>query len=124
MPLIAEIAIPCPLRKTFDYLIEFGVDKIKLGSRVKVPFGSRHVIGFVLKIKEVQEVDLSTKLKSISDCIDEQPIISNSLFNLIQWTSDYYHHPIGDCYQVALPKKIRLGDENRLKKTFLWSLFI
>lgn len=122
MSYIAEVAIPCPLRQTFDYLIDSSLPKIKPGHRVKVPFGSRHVIGFVLRIKEIQEVDLSHKLKSISQCLDKEPVICPSLFELIQWTSDYYHHPIGECYQVALPKKIRLGDAKDLKKTLFWSL--
>jgi primosomal protein N' (replication factor Y) len=119
MPLIAEIAIPCPLRQTFDYLIDPALPEIKSGYRVKVPFGSREMIGFVLAIKEKQTAQ---KLKPILQCFEQQSVISPALAKLIQWTSDYYHHPIGDCYQVALPKKVRLGDENNFKTVTSWTL--
>ena len=122
MPFIAKIAIPCPLRQTFDYLINPNCAKVKLGDRVKVPFGTREVIGFILEITEVKEDLVNDRLKTIIDCIDPAPVVSETLFNLIQWTSDYYHHPIGDCYQVALPKKVRSGEPNTLKTVLSWSL--
>jgi len=118
MPRIAEIAIACPLRQTFDYLIESDFADIQIGYRVKVPFGSREVVGFILAIKETT----TQKVKAITHCFEQEPIITDELAQLIRWTSDYYHHPIGDCYQVALPKKIRLGDDNQLKTIASWSL--
>ncbi|MDG1688066.1 MAG: primosomal protein N' [Gammaproteobacteria bacterium] len=118
MPRIAEIAIACPLRQTFDYLIESDFADIQVGYRVKIPFGSREVIGFVIAIKETT----TQKVKAITHCFEQEPVITHELAQLIQWTSDYYHHPIGDCYQVALPKKIRLGGDNKLKTVSSWSL--
>ena len=118
MPRIAEIAIACPLRQTFDYLIESDFADIQVGYRVKIPFGSREVIGFVIAIKETT----TQKVKAITHCFEQEPVITHELAQLIQWTSYYYHHPIGDCYQVALPKKIRLGGDNKLKTVSSWSL--
>jgi len=122
MSLIAEIALPCPLRQTFDYLINPSSLEIKIGSRVKVPFGSREMIGFVVSIKEEKDPADLERLKTVIDCLDPTPIISKVLFELIHWTSHYYHHPIGHCYQVALPKKIRSGEPNTLKTVNTWSL--
>ena len=118
MPRIAEIAIACPLRQTFDYSIEPELAEIQVGYRVKVPFGSREVIGFVIAIKETT----TQTVKPILEFFEQEPVISPELAQLIHWTSDYYHHPIGDCYQVALPKKIRLGDESKLKTVISWFL--
>jgi primosomal protein N' (replication factor Y) len=38
-------------------------------------------------------------------------LLSPELFKLITWANHYYHHAIGDSFQVALPKKV-LTDEN------------
>ncbi|MCL4123519.1 UNVERIFIED_CONTAM: hypothetical protein GTU68_054351, partial [Idotea baltica] len=102
MPLIAKIAIACPLRQSFDYLIPDSCLPLSKGDRVKVPFRTREVIGFVIAIEEKEE---KNNLKEVSSRFEEKPVISARLLALIHWVSDYYHHPIGDCFQVAVPKK-------------------
>ena len=122
MPFILKIAIPCPLRLHFDYLTDQSDTLWQKGLRVKVPFGSRELIGIIIDFEEVEDRGQLNKLKSIINCLDKTSLIPDSLFKLILWTSDYYHHPIGDCFQVALPKKIRLGDSTVLQTETVWSL--
>ncbi len=45
------VALPVPLRRAFDYVIE-AEDAIEppVGIRVRVPFGSRTLIGFVIGV--------------------------------------------------------------------------
>ena len=103
MTLILKIAIPCPLRLHFDYLADNLEINWQAGLRVRVPFGSRQVVGVVLNTKISTDEDDLSKLKSILECLDEQPLIPADLLSLTQWLSDYYHHPIGDCLQAVLP---------------------
>jgi primosomal protein N' (replication factor Y) (superfamily II helicase) len=123
MKKILHIAIPCPLRQGFDYLsTESDPDQIWApGLRVKVPFGSRQLIGIVLQESKINNDQDISKLKSILEIVDLSPIIDEELFNLIKWVSNYYHHPIGDCFQAALPKKLRHGEKAELTTEILWT---
>lgn len=120
MKKILHIAVPCPLRQSFDYLSIESKNEWTAGLRVKVPFGSRELIGIILHVSGIkQEQDIS-KLKSITERIDSTSILNDELFNLIKWVSAYYHHPIGDCFQAALPKKLRLGEAAELIHETVW----
>jgi len=119
MTSILKIAIPCPLRLTFDYRTKNAMTTYTKGARVKVPFGSREVIGIIV---EVKKYDSNTSpLKDIIELIDDSPLIPKELLALTNWLSDYYHHPIGDCFQTVLPKKLRLGDKAEFKTEPYWS---
>lgn len=122
MPVVLHIAIPGPLRQAFDYLAEQTEMGWQKGVRVQVPFGHRQVIGIVIGISEDIDTVEQQKLKSIDHVIDQTSLLPNVIFELILWTSQYYHHPIGDCFQTALPKKLRLGDPAELVLKPQWQL--
>ena len=69
-----QIAIPTPLRKTFDYLPCENVPRSmwQVGQRVSVSFGRRKVVGVIVGISAVSDL-LADKLKSVSELIDEKP---------------------------------------------------
>ena len=119
MSCIIEIAINCPLRQTFDYLSDEQPDVWQKGMRAKVPFGSKQVIGIVTDIKMEETQD--RKLKTITERLDDSPCFDSERFELIRWISAYYHHPIGDCFATALPKKIRLGEPLSPTLKNVWS---
>jgi len=122
MSFILKVALPCPLRFSLDYLTDKSDMVWQRGLRVSVSFGSRQLVGVVVDIEEIEDTGRVSKIKPILCRLDEFPIISESLLNLILWVSDYYHHPIGDCFQVALPKKIRLGKPLLLIMDTYWTL--
>ncbi len=107
---ILRIAIPSPLRQTFDYLPPKGVSLAQLqpGLRIKVPFGHRQLIGILLEVVDTPQV-AAHKLKNIISILDEQPLLSKHLLKLYCWASDYYHHPIGEVIAATLPKLLRQG---------------
>lgn len=108
--LILQIAIPSPLRDHFDYLLPENLvaTNIKPGTRVLVPFGTRTVVGILLAISRETKID-AAKLKPITAFLDESPVLSKQVLDLCQWTSNYYHHPLGDVFANALPKLLRTG---------------
>jgi primosomal protein N' (replication factor Y) len=110
LSLIIEVAIPVPLNKTFDYLCD---EKVSIGSRVKVPFIRKKVVGVVLSIKDKSEFE---KLKTVERVIDDEPILDKTTLDFLFWCAKYYHHPIGEVISTALPKKLRLGNEAIIKK--------
>ncbi len=121
MSCIVEIALSCPLRQTFDYLSDDPAESWQTGMRTAVTFGSRPLIGIVIAIKPITEASVS-KLKKIDQQVDKQAFLPTELMQLVQWVSRYYHHPIGECFQAALPKQLRLGDADEMQTETFWSL--
>ena len=104
---IANIAINTPVYSLFDYQIPSNMD-VRLGNRVNVKFRNRDIVGVVFDIKEESLVS-DGKLKEISSLVDNTPTFSTEYLSLISWVSSYYHHPIGQTLQAALPKYISDG---------------
>ena len=118
-----RIAIPTPLRRHFDYLVpaDFQAKTPLPGVRIKVPFGRQTLVGILLEI--VHETDVPTqKLKPIIEILDQQPVFNNELLQLLRWCSLYYHHPIGEVMQNALPVKLRQGASTHIKGIRHWKL--
>ena len=107
---ITEVAIPVPLHNTFDYLCK---EKVVIGSRVKVPFGSKKVTGIVLSHKEKSSF---SKLKEVEEVIDHEALLSKEILEFLTWSANYYHHPIGEVLSNAIPKNLRNGKPALLKK--------
>lgn len=116
-----QVAIPCPLRQTFDYASELDAGHWLAGMRVQVSFSGRQVVGIVVSCRNSKTSEDKT-LKSIEKRIDEQPLIPEALFDIIIWVSRYYHHPIGECFQAALPKQLRRADTAQLHYETHWRL--
>ena len=118
-----RIAIPTPLRRQFDYLIpaNFHAKLPQVGVRVKVPFGRQTLVGILLEI--VYETDVPVqKLKQVIEVLDEQPVFDDELLQLLRWCSLYYHHPIGEVMQNALPVKLRQGADTQIKGIRRWQI--
>ncbi len=106
-PLI-RVAVNVPLSRCFDYLPAAGEPLPAVGNRVQVPFGRQQKVGLVLE--HVDTSDVSTdKLKPILALLDPEPLLSPSDLQLIRFTADYYHHPIGEVVGTALPGLLRQG---------------
>ncbi len=112
---ILRVAVPSPLRHLFDYWLpeDFDCPKIQPGMRVLVPFGKQELIGVIFDVVASSNLAVR-KLKPIIKILDEVPLLSASSLALINWTSNYYHHPIGDVINNILPKLLR--QKSRRKK--------
>lgn len=126
-PTIIRVAVPSPLRRTFDYTLpqahssESDKETLCVGARVAVSFGRRKVIGLVLDIATESDFPIE-KLKPITAIIDKQPLLPKSLFNLFVWAAHYYQHPIGEALFTALPVLLRKGELPPLLTVTCWEL--
>ncbi|UAA40681.1 primosomal protein N' [Paraneptunicella aestuarii] len=117
---ILEVALPVPMRRVFDYLCpESLCDVINIGSRVAVSFGHRQLIGIVVATKSESEWQID-KLKPIRKLLDDEPVIDEALFTLLNWASKYYHHPIGEVLTTAIPARLRKGEANERPGLTYW----
>src|ERR1700728_3417674 len=105
---ITRIALDVPLRRLFDYRLPAGTAAPLPGTRVRVPFGRRSLIGVVVENACESSVP-EAKLKPITGLLDTIPVLDAQVLALVRWASDYYHHPIGEVIASALPKALREG---------------
>ena len=107
-----RIALPVPLRRHFDYLpvANTAASSYEIGSRVRVPFGRQQLIGFVLSIVTDTDVPVD-KLKSITESLDSGTLVSPHILELCKWLSSYYHHPLGEVLDLAIPVLLRKGGQ-------------
>lgn len=106
---ILRIAVFSPLRRLFDYL---GKDTPSLqpGVRIKVPFGTKERIGILIETTSESSLPFD-KLKPIISVLDETPLFPETVFKLIIWAARYYHCPIGEVFEAAIPSSLRKGKD-------------
>ena len=104
--------------KTFDYIVPFEyIENIKIGMRVKVPFASRELEGFVLDL--VNSTDDNYELKEIISIVDAEPILNNELLHLGKFMSKKYFSTLISCYQTMLPKALKAQNKTTINKKMI-----
>lgn len=116
--MIAEVILNSnakQLNRVFDYQIPENLSsKVKIGSRIFVPFSNRKELeeGFVVNIKDTSEY----KVKDIVS-VDETEYINETSIKLAKWMSERYFCNISDCIKLMLPPGTTTRIiENRVKE--------
>ncbi len=105
---ILNVAVNVPLAQYFDYRPAAEGTLPSPGCRVRVPFGKRREVGLVLATSSGSELE-DRRIRRAGAAIDETPLLADEDLWLIRFTSDYYHHPIGEVVSAALPVLLRRG---------------
>ena len=94
---VVDIALPVPLRRTFDYLPvpDEQPSDYQPGQRVRVDFGRQLLTGVVLGTRTESDVP-ANKLKPLLERLDDAPLIGQRELKLARWLSGYYHHSLGE----------------------------
>lgn len=101
--------------RVFDYSVpDCFLDKIKLGIRVKVPFGKMELEGFVVEIKGSSDVEV----KDILDVIDDEAILNSELLELGKKMQEDTLATLISCYQIMLPKALKAKNGQVINKKF------
>ncbi|MFJ5409018.1 primosomal protein N' [Pectobacterium punjabense] len=116
---VAQVALPVPLARTFDYLLPTGGVTPQVGTRVSVSFGNRKAIGIITALSDTSELPLE-QLKPVHDVLDEQPLFPPSLWRILLWAVEYYHYPIGEVLFHALPILLRQGKPAHRAPLWQW----
>ena len=113
---VLRVALPLPLPRLFDYLPpDAGVAMV--GGRVRVPFGSRSLVGV---IAEIGPVDPGLgELRQAEALLDEAPLLQGELLDSLRWLARYTHAPLGEVFATALPTLLRHGEP--LPDTHAWA---
>jgi len=103
--LIAKVAVPLPVDKTFDYYIPSRISKnVKVGIRVRVSFNKKPLIGFVVSICSKSSFP---KLKPIQKTIDKGPVFSAATLCLAEKIRSYYFCSLGEILDFMLPHALK-----------------
>ncbi len=110
LPSYVEAVLPVPLRRAFTYrLPEEMRGWIKLGARLKLPFGRRNLTGYAVGLHSELPPDVEideSKIKDVIEVMDDEPLITPEILKLTQWTADYYASFWGEMLKATLPAGI------------------
>ncbi|WP_446008481.1 primosomal protein N' [Candidatus Electrothrix sp.] len=114
---VYEVAVAAPLYGTLTYAQPLDcTTPLPLGLRVLVPLGNRLVTGYVLT-SPAPSPDVSYQIKPILERLDPAPLFPEQLIHFFQWVADYYHHPLGEVIQTALPSGLKASSGHEINLT-------
>ena len=110
----AEVLIEYPTKKIdkfFSYDIPPQLQNIvKVGMKVKVPFGNKIINGIILKINNIY--NKKYELKKIIDVIDKEVVLNDELIKLGFFLNQKTLCPLISAYQTMLPNSLKIKDNN------------
>jgi len=102
---IIKVALDVPVATLFDYrLVDATAGDI--GRRVVVPFGKKLTVGVIMEVVDASGV-APERLKPALRVLRDSPRLENADLALVQFASDYYHHPLGAAVMGTLPALLR-----------------
>ncbi|MED4226048.1 primosomal protein N' [Neobacillus cucumis] len=113
---IASVIVDVPTKQTdraFDYIIpDQWRGTIQPGMRVIVPFGPRHIQGFVVGLNSESNVN---KLREIIEPMDLKPVLNEELLELGNWLTEKTLCFKIFAYQVMLPAALKAKYEKKVR---------
>ena len=114
---LVEVLVPIPLMEKFSYLPpKNNTSSLKQGSRVLIPFGRRTLVGVIWGFVKKDPFD-KRKYKYIKDVLDESPLLDANSISLAEWSSRYYHYPLGEIITYFFPPSIRKGKDAKFRES-------
>ena len=114
----ARVIVDRSADREFDYLIPPNLSgKVEIGTRVRLPFRNRAMLGTVVDLPEESAVP-EASLRPLNAVIGDKPIISPVLIELARWMADYYCCPVETAMRSVLPQVIRDAEVDHKKQLF------
>ena len=114
---VARVTLEIALRKEFDYSVPPELlGRIEVGTRVKVPFGPRQVMGCVTALLETSS---HANLKPISKAVGAQSLVTPKVLQLARWMADYYCCAPETALKSVLPEAVRKEEEGWRDRLFV-----
>tara|TARA_B100000686_G_scaffold31749_1_gene32956 strand:- start:11226 stop:13436 length:2211 start_codon:yes stop_codon:yes gene_type:complete len=120
---LIDVLVPVPLLEKFTYKLPKGLSKTKIkpGIRVRVPFGKRTVTGIFWNYFDSTKTKRPS-YKLVKEILDEHPLLDQALLDLADWSSRYYHYPLGEVVQYFFPPSLRKGKAASFKESLNWKI--
>src|SRR5205814_10312686 len=112
-----RVLIDRAIHRELDYLVpETLVERVHVGSRIRVPFRDKSALATVVAVLEHSEAQ---GLRSIEAVVGDAPALSEQLLELARWISVYYCCPIEAVMRSLLPQVIRRAEIGWKKQLFV-----
>ncbi|MBP7216078.1 MAG: primosomal protein N' [Candidatus Omnitrophica bacterium] len=103
----ARVVVGLPVDGPFDYSIpDQFFSSIKVGSRVRVQFGARKTVGYVVGLCPQPSV---VNVKPLLQLLDEWPVFGARSILLARSLSQHYASSLGEALVAMLPDAVRRG---------------
>ena len=104
--------------KTFTYNIPTELkDKVKIGVKVIVPFGSQKLEGFVMGIKTIEDLDYD--VKNIIDVVNEEIILNEEMISIAKYISNKTLATLMSSFSTMLPKALKASHKTSINKKYI-----
>ena len=109
--MFADVILPLPVAGCFTYSLPVSFEeKVQVGCRIIVPFGSKKFYSAIVIRIHNQKPDCAIKVAL--ELLDECPFLLPSQLKLWKWIADYYICTEGEVYKAALPSGLKLESES------------
>ncbi len=109
-----DVLLPVPIPRLFTYKVpDHLTGNARPGYRVIVQFGRKILTGIIWAMHSRQPENY--KPRFILEIIDEEPVISDPLKQLIEWMAAYYMCTRGEVLNSGLPTGLKLSSESRIQ---------
>ena len=116
-PSYVRVIIDRAIHRELDYAVPEGLmNRVGIGSRVRVPFREKSALATVVAVTEQSE---AKGIRLIEAVVGEAPILSEQLLELGRWISVYYCCPIETVMRSLLPQVIRRAEVGWKKQLFV-----
>lgn len=103
--MIARVTLDFAVRREFDYLVPAEFEgRVEVGSRVKVPFGPRTVLGCVTALLDASP---HTNLRPLLKVLGTRGLVTPKVLALARWIAGYYACPVEVALRGVLPDAVR-----------------
>jgi primosomal protein N' (replication factor Y) len=107
---IARVVPEVSLDRAFDYAIPEELSaQVTLGAKVRVPFKSRQIVGYVVELPG-DASGFQGELKPILEVLSKSAFLPAVLIQLAQWMAQYYCAQLTVALLSVLPKAVRRAD--------------
>ncbi len=99
---VARVALPVPIDEAFEYSVPETLElRAQPGCRVQVRFNERRLTGVI--VARTDRAEFSGRLLPIEFVVDDEPVLSQSMLEVLTQAADEVLCPIGIALASALP---------------------
>ena len=112
---LVRVALFLPLAEPYTYSVPAQLaPRVRRGCRVVVPLGRRQLLGLVV---ELDAEPAGASIKAVLELLDDEPVLEDSLLDLVLWVAEYYRAPPGEALRTALPTVLHARHRQVLRLT-------
>lgn len=118
--MVARVTLDVAVRREFDYLVPEELEpSVHEGTRVKVPFGPREVMGMVTAVLDESP---HGNLREIIKTVGGQALVTPPILRLVRWIADYYCCAPEIAMKAVLPDAVRKEEEGWRERLYVRAL--